>query len=71
MRRGPELFQEYARAGFTLLRTKNKAVFRCPCGHTQISVPRTPSAGHRSIPNTTAWIKRTLRVCAQHMEETA
>ena len=60
------LFQEH---GFTLARAKNHPVWRCPCGHAQITTISTPAQG-RSEANAKALIKRTRRACIPEKEAT-
>jgi hypothetical protein len=64
MRARSALTRTFERAGFTLVRHTNHAIWRCPCGHAQLAAPGTPGKG-RSIANTTAEIARTLRACNQ------
>jgi hypothetical protein len=59
------LIQVFERAGFTLARCNNHAIWRCPCGHTQVTSPSTPGKG-RAMNNTMAQIARTLKVCEQN-----
>jgi hypothetical protein len=70
MRARTALIRTFEKAGFTLVRCNKHAIMRCPCGHTQVSVPTTPGYG-RSASNTTAELARTLRACRQKMEECA
>lgn len=62
MRARSTLTLVFERAGFTLARMTNHAIWRCPCGHTQVTAPTTPGRG-RSMDNTTAQIARTLKAC--------
>ena len=48
--------------GFVLARETNHQIWRCPCGHAQITTNTTPSRG-RADANATAQIKRTRRAC--------
>jgi hypothetical protein len=56
------LFKAFERAGFTLVRCSRHAIWRCPCGHAQLTSPTTPGKG-RSAWNAEADIARTLRAC--------
>jgi len=65
------LYAAYERAGFILVRSQNHAIWRCPCGHAQVTSPRTPGKG-RAADNCEADIARTLRACKpQPMKECA
>jgi hypothetical protein len=64
MRARSALVAALERAGFTLARCNNHAIWRCPCGHTQIVMSRTPGKG-RATWNADAQIARTLRACEQ------
>jgi hypothetical protein len=70
MRKRVDCYEMYENAGFVLVRAKNHNIFRCPCGHTQVSGPCTPGRG-RAVPNLKAQINRTLRACAAKLEEKA
>lgn len=71
MRDGTRLRRAFEQAGFTLARQRVHQIWRCPCGHAQLSCPATPGKG-RSIANTQADIARTLRACEpQPMKECA
>lgn len=61
--------RSFAKAGFTLVRTNKHEIWRCPCGHRQVTCPSTPSKGGRSIGNTMAELARTVVVCKQRMKE--
>lgn len=56
------LYAAYEEAGFTLVRWSNHLIWRCPCGHAQITSPATPGKG-RVAQNSAADIARTLRAC--------
>lgn len=62
MRAGTELFAAMRKAGFTLVRCKGHAIWRCPCGHTQLTTPVTPGKG-RSTDNCRGDVARALRAC--------
>lgn len=70
MRARSALYQTFERAGFTLARSTKHAIWRCPCGHTQIVSPSTPGYG-RSMANMTAQIARTLRACKTQQRRAA
>lgn len=59
-----ELFLMFERAGFTLVRCNKHAIWRCPCGHTQIVTSTTPGEG-RASRNADALRVRTLNACNQ------
>jgi hypothetical protein len=63
------LVQVFERAGFILVRTANHYIWRCPCGHTQLTCAASPGKG-RAVENTQAQIRRALRACTP-MEKTA
>lgn len=62
MRASSALIARFERAGFQLVRKNGHCVWRCPCGHRQVTSPATPGRG-RSVQNTEAEIARTLRIC--------
>jgi len=70
MKASSALCRTFERAGFTLVRSNKHQIWRCPCGHTQVTSPATPGKG-RSVENMRAEITRTLRICNQPMEECA
>lgn len=49
-------------AGFTLVRQSNHRVWRCPCGHAQITSHCSPCGG-RGDQNMKAKLARTVRAC--------
>jgi hypothetical protein len=53
------LFKE---KGFTLHRHTNHLIWNCPCGHAQVTSPKTPGEG-RAMKNIESQIARTLRGC--------
>jgi hypothetical protein len=57
-----EMNQAFLRAGFALVREKNHPVWRCPCGHKQVTSSNTHCEG-RADRNSAALIRRTLREC--------
>lgn len=63
MRKRVDCNDLFDKAGFVLIRAKTHNVYRCPCGHAQVSSPCTPGRG-RAVPNLKAQINRTLRACA-------
>lgn len=63
------LYAAYERAGFTLVRWANHAIWRCPCGHAQLASPTSPGKG-RSVNNCKGDITRTLRACKPMKEST-
>jgi hypothetical protein len=62
-----QLFQQ---SGFTLVRSKNHMIWRCPCGRHQL-VTSTSRCGGRGDENAKADIRRTLRACSITQEEKA
>jgi hypothetical protein len=64
------LVLSFQRAGFTLVRSNRHSIWRCPCGHAQVTSPATPGKG-RSVDNCKADIARTLRACRQPTRECA
>lgn len=60
----------YEAVGFTLARAKNHPIWRCPCGHAQISDTHSHCEGRGDI-NARRRIARTLRVCEQRLKECA
>jgi hypothetical protein len=69
MRARSDLFRRFERAGFILVRCTNHAIWRCPCGHAQVTTPCTPGKG-RSTDNCESLLARTLRACStQPMKE--
>lgn len=69
MRASSELVRMFTRAGFDLVRVSKHMIWRCPCGHTQLTCSATPGKGNRSAENTKADIARALRVCAQNQQQ--
>lgn len=65
MRDQTEITQMFLAAGFKLARRGGHPIWRCPCGHAQISAPSTPGGGNRSRPNTKSLLARTARACSQ------
>jgi hypothetical protein len=57
------LRQMFQRAGFTLVRCTNHAIWRCPCGHAKVTAARTPGKGRRAHDNARALMTRTLNEC--------
>lgn len=60
----------YEQSGFTLVRKKKHPIWRCPCGHAQITESSSRHGGSGDI-NARTRIARTLRVCSQQMKECA
>lgn len=67
MRADTALYLALEDAGFKLLRSNRHQVWGCPCGHTQVTVSKTPGKG-RSATNATGDMKRALRECSQLRE---
>lgn len=63
MRARSALVAAFERAGFTLIRQRKHMVWRCPCGHAQVTCPSTPGRG-RSTDNSHGNLARTLRACS-------
>lgn len=63
MRARSALFAAFERAGFTLVRCTKHAVWKCPCGHTQVVTAATPGEG-RADRNARAMMNRTLNACS-------
>jgi len=62
-----KLFREN---GFTLARWKNHPVWRCPCGHVQITTSNLKGSNRgRGDDNVLAQIKRESRICKIKLEE--
>jgi hypothetical protein len=70
MQASTALVLAFRQAGFTLVRRNGHLIWRCPCGHTQLTSPATPGKG-RSVDNCKGDIARTLRVCRQPTRECA
>jgi hypothetical protein len=70
MRARVALNKAFERAGFTLVRITNHAIWRCPCGHTQVVSPTSPGKG-RCTNNMDSLIARTLKVCVQNQRKCA
>lgn len=70
MRAQSELIKEFDQAGFTLVRQNNHVTWRCPCGHTIVTVPSSPGKG-RAVANTRALMVRTLRACTPQQQRSA
>jgi hypothetical protein len=64
------LVQTFREAGFTLVREKNHQIWRCPCGHTQMTSSLSQHGG-RGDQNARARIARALKICQQNMENAA
>jgi hypothetical protein len=62
------LDRAFTKARFTLIRHVNHKIWRCPCGHTQVTTAGTRSKG-RAFENAMAQLARTLRAC--QMRESA
>lgn len=56
----------YEQSGFTLVRKKKHPIWRCPCGHAQITESSSCHGGRGDI-NARTRIARTLRACAARM----
>lgn len=69
MRAATALVQSFERAGFRLIRSNGHHIWGCPCGHAVVTVSVTPGKG-RSVENSRADMKRTLRACTP-LEECA
>jgi hypothetical protein len=67
MRTKTALLRHLLKEGFTLVRQTNHAIFRCPCGHQQISLSLTHQEG-RSDQNDRALIARVLRECEENQK---
>ena len=63
MRADRALFKTFEKAGFTLVRCNNHAIWRCPCGHGTVVTSRTPSKGVRSIDNSLRDLRNCLEAC--------
>lgn len=70
MRSSSALANLFERAGFRLVRSGRHLIWRCPCGHAQLTTPATPGKG-RSIQNSAGDLARALKVCEQNMKEAA
>jgi hypothetical protein len=70
MRARSEITRMFERAGFTLVRKRNHLIWRCPCGHTQVTCAATPGKG-RSTDNTRACMNRTIRACIPQQQRSA
>jgi predicted RNA binding protein YcfA (HicA-like mRNA interferase family) len=68
MRSATALIDRFERAGFTLVRSNGHQIWRCPCGHRQVTSPSTPGRG-RSTQNMEAEIARTLKACKPQTKE--
>lgn len=64
------LYAVYERAGFVLVRHSKHLIWRCPCGHTQITASVTPGKG-RSVANSRGDVTRTLRACRTRQQGSA
>jgi hypothetical protein len=71
MRAHRELFKRFEGAGFTLVRKSNHAIWRCPCGHAQLTTPRTPGLGGRGLDNCYSELSRALKICNQRRSAAA
>jgi len=56
------MFKLFTDADFTLVRWKNHPIFRCPCGHRQVSTSGSHCEG-RGATNAQLLIRRVLREC--------
>lgn len=57
-------------AGFSPVRHKNHKIWRCPCGHTQLTLSGSRHGG-RGDQNAKALIARTLRACTPQQQRRA
>lgn len=57
------LAKALAAAGWRLVRQNKHLIFACPCGHTLLTCPATPS-DHRSAKNTLALLRRLTAACS-------
>lgn len=64
------LDRAYTEAGFSLVRSRNHKIWRCPCGHTQIASSNSRHGG-RGDQNAKALITRTLRACTPRQRSNA
>lgn len=64
------LDRAFTKARFTLVRQANHKIWRCPCGHAQITSSGSRHGG-RGFENAMAQIARTLRACKPLSEECA
>lgn len=60
-----KLFEEN---GFTLVRHRKHMIWRCPCGHAQLTVPSSPGKP-TNLHAGAGGIKRTKRACKPTQEE--
>lgn len=59
-----EMLKLFTDAKFTPVRNKNHPIFRCPCGHRQVSTSGSHCEG-RGTTNARLLIQRVLRQCAE------
>jgi hypothetical protein len=59
-----EMLDIFLTAKFTLIREKNHPIFRCPCGHRQVSTSNSHCGGRGST-NARLLVRRVLRQCAE------
>lgn len=64
MRDHTALARLLAQANFTLVRAANHEIWRCPCGHVQLTIAKT-SGGGSGFTNAKLQIKRAVRECSQ------
>jgi hypothetical protein len=64
------LFRMMERAGFTLVRCRKHAVWRCPCGHTNIVTAATPGGNHHVASNAEGQMRRALLTCQRNLKGT-
>jgi len=62
------LEREFRAFGFVLIRHSKHKIWRCPCGHAQITSSSTRHGG-RGDQNARAMLARTRRVCTQRLQE--
>jgi len=59
-----EMLKLFTDAKFEPVRSKNHPIFRCPCGHRQVSTSGSHCEG-RGTTNARLLIRRVLRQCAE------
>ena len=70
MRDVKKLVKLFEENGFTLARQRNHMIWRCPCGHAQITVPTSPGKP-TNLTAGVAYLNRTKRACKPTRKEMA
>ncbi len=68
MKDADELVKLFKANGFTLARNHNHQIWRCPCKHIQITIPKSGGKG-RGHGNAASKLRREARICKANLEE--